>query len=105
MGKYTDLKTGAELQVLLTEIILPVQQGFEDEALNEAEKLSRIKSLEKFSEAAYEYSAAPTRNLGGKVDWQRLSDLPSVLKPLVAGLAIGEVTNLYRFQVVLRFFN
>ena len=92
-GKYTDLKTGAELQVLLTEIILPVQQGFEDEALNEAEKLSRIKSLEKFSEAAYEYSAAPTRNLGGKVDWQRLSDLPSVLKPLVAGLAIGEVTK------------
>ena len=92
-GNYTDLKTGAELQVLLTEIILPVQQGFEDEALNEAEKLSRIKSLKKFSEAAYKYSAAPTRNLGGKVDWQRLSDLPSVVKPLVAGLAIGEVTD------------
>ena len=103
--KYADLKTGAELQVLLTEIILPVQEGFEDEALNEAEKLSSIKSLEKFSEAAYIYSAAPTRNIGGKVDWQRLSDLPSVVKPLVAGLAIGEVTNLTEFQVVLRFFN
>jgi len=92
-GKYSDLKTGAELQVLLTEIIIPTKQGFESEAINEAEKLRKIKSLEKFSEAAFKYSAAPTRNLGGKVNWQNLSALPSVVKPLVAGLSIGEVTE------------
>ena len=81
------------MEVLLTEIIIPVQPGFEDEAIDQAEILSKIKSLEKFSEAAYRYSAAPTRNIGGKVNWQSLSSLPSVVKPLVASLAIGEVSE------------
>ena len=85
--------TGSELQVLLTEIIVPVQSGFEEEAAQEAEKLRQIKSLKKFSDAAYTYSVAPTRSIGGKVKWQNLSDLPSIVKPLVAGLAIGEVTD------------
>ena len=57
-----------------------------------AENLRKIKSLEKFSESA-QYSVAPTRNIGGKVKWQSLSALPSVVKPLIAGLAIGEVTE------------
>ena len=92
-GKSNELLTGSELQVLLTEIIIPVQPGFEEEAAQQAEKLRQINSLEKFSEAAYKYSAAQTRNIGGKVNWQNLSDLPSVVKPLVAGLAIGEVTD------------
>jgi peptidyl-prolyl cis-trans isomerase SurA len=92
-GSSSELLTGSELQVLLTEIIIPAQSGFEEEALQEAEKLRKIKSLEKFSEAAYKYSAAPTRSTGGKVKWQNLSDLPSIVKPLVAGLAIGEVTE------------
>ena len=92
-GTSSELLTGSELQVLLTEIIIPVQSGFEEEALQEAEKLRKIKSLEKFSEAAYKYSAAPTRSTGGKVKWQNLSDLPFIVKPLVAGLAIGEVTE------------
>ena len=92
-GTSSELLTGSELQVLLTEIIIPVQSGFEEEALQAAEKLRKINSLEKFSEAAYKYSAAPTRSTGGKVKWQNLSDLPFIVKPLVAGLAIGEVTK------------
>ena len=92
-GSSSELLTGSELQVLLTEIIIPVQSGFEEEALQAAEKLRKINSLEKFSEAAYKYSAAPTRSTGGKVKWQNLSDLPFIVKPLVAGLAIGEVTE------------
>ena len=69
-GKSFDLETGSELQVLLTEIIIPAQQGFEEEALNEVEKLRKIKSFEKFSEAASRYSVAPTRKVGGKIKWQ-----------------------------------
>ncbi len=92
-GTSSEVLTGSELQVLLTEIIIPVQSGFEEEALQQAEKLRQIKSLEKFSEAAYKFSAAPTRTTGGKVKWQNLSDLPSIVKTLVAGLAIGEVTE------------
>ena len=83
----------SEIQVLLTEIIIPVQLGFEEEANQRIESLRRTKSLKKFSEAASKYSVAPTRDVGGKVKWQNLSDLPAVVKPLISGLAQGEVSE------------
>ena len=83
----------SEIQVLLTEIIVPVQLGFEEEANQRIETLRRIKSVEKFSEAAFKYSVAPTRNVGGKIKWQNLSNLPSVVRPLIAGLSIGGVSE------------
>jgi len=85
--------TGSEIQVLLTEIIIPVQSGFEEEANNRIKDLRKINSIKKFSEAASKYSVAPTRNVGGKVKWQNLSDLPSVVRPLIAGLSSGEVSE------------
>ena len=85
--------TGSDIQVLLTEIIIPVQSGFEEEAKNRVQDLRKIKSFEKFSEAAFKYSVAPTREVGGKVKWQNLSDLPLVVRPLIAGLSIGEVSE------------
>ena len=81
------------IQVLLTEIIIPVQIGFEDEANQKIEDLRKIRSLKKFSEAAFSNSVAPTREVGGKIKWQNLSNLPSVVRPLIAGLSIGEVTE------------
>ncbi len=83
----------SEIQVLLTEIIIPVQLGFEEEANQKIETLRKIKSVKKFSEAAFTYSVAPTRDVGGKIKWQNLSNLPSVVKPLIAGLSIGEVSE------------
>ena len=83
----------SEIQVLLTEIIIPVQLGFEEEANQKIETLRKIKSIKKFSEAAFAYSVAPTRDVSGKIKWQNLSDLPSVVKPLIAGLSIGEVSK------------
>jgi len=85
--------SSSEIQVLLTEIIIPVQLGFEDEANQKIERLRKIKTVKKFSEAAFTYSVAPTRDVGGKIKWQNLSDLPSVVKPLIAGLSIGEVSE------------
>ncbi|MFL2795586.1 MAG: peptidyl-prolyl cis-trans isomerase [Paracoccaceae bacterium] len=83
----------SEIQVLLTEIIIPVQLGFEEETNQRIESLRRTKSLKKFSEAASKYSVAPTRDVGGKVKWQNLSDLPAVVKPLISGLSKGEVSE------------
>ena len=83
----------SEIQVLLTEIIIPVQIGFEDEANQKIEDLRKIRSLKKFSEAAFSNSVAPTREVGGKIKWQNLQNLPSVVRPLIAGLSIGEVTE------------
>ena len=87
------LITGTEIQVLLTEIIIPVQVGFEEEANKRIEELRELESLEKFSEAAFKYSVASTRELGGKIKWQNLSKLPSVVRPLIAGLSKGEVSE------------
>jgi peptidyl-prolyl cis-trans isomerase SurA len=83
----------SEIQVLLTEIIIPVQVGFEEEANQKIETLRKIKSVKKFSEAAFAYSVAPTRDVSGKIKWQNLSNLPSVVRPLIAGLSIGEVSE------------
>ena len=83
----------SEIQVLLTEIIIPVQLGFEEEANQKIETLRKIKSVKKFSEAAFAYSVAPTRDVSGKIKWQNLSNLPSVVRPLIAGLSIGEVSE------------
>ena len=77
----------------MTEIIIPVQLCFEEEARQKIEDLRKIRSLEKFSEAAISNSVAPTREVGGKVKWQNLSELPSVVRPLIAGLSIGEVSE------------
>ena len=83
----------SDIQVLLTEIIIPVQLGFEEEASQKIETLRKITSVKKFSEAAFTYSVAPTRNVSGKIKWQNLSNLPSVVRPLIAGLSIGEVSE------------
>ena len=85
--------TRSEIQVLLTEIIIPVQLGFEEEANQRIASLRKIKSLESFSEAASTYSVAPTRDVGGKIKWQNISSLPAVVRPLIAGLSIGEVSE------------
>ena len=83
----------SEIQVLLTEIIIPVQLGFEEEANQRIASLRKIKSLESFSEAASTYSVAPTRDVGGKIKWQNMSSLPAVVRPLISGLSIGEVSE------------
>ena len=83
----------SEIQVLLTEIIIPVQLGFEEEANQRIAALRKIKSLESFSEAASTYSVAPTRDVGGKIKWQNMSSLPAVVRPLISGLSIGEVSE------------
>ena len=83
----------SEIQVLLTEIIIPVQIGFEEEANQRIASLRKIKSLESFSEAASTYSVAPTRDVGGKIKWQNMSSLPAVVRPLISGLSIGEVSE------------
>ena len=86
-------KSGSSLEVLLTEIIMAMQPGQEQEVRERARELSKIRSVDAFSDAAREYSDAPTREFGGRVTWQKLDTLPGVLQPLIFGLAPGEVTD------------
>ena len=59
--------SGGGLRVLLTEIILPAPPGEEDAANELAKELSKINSQDAFSDAARQYSVAPTRTTGGRV--------------------------------------
>jgi peptidyl-prolyl cis-trans isomerase SurA len=86
-------KSGSSIEVLLTEIIMAMQPGQEQEVRERARELSKIRSFDAFSDAAREFSDAPTREFGGRVTWQKLDTLPGVLQPLIFGLAPGEVTD------------
>ena len=84
---------GSNVRVLLSEIILPLLPGQEEQTLETAEAIKNLTGFDAFSKAAKRYSAAPSREMGGRVTWQDLNSLPAVLKPLIFGLAPGEVTE------------
>lgn len=88
------LSGGAAVRVLLSEIILPVS-GVEDAEAKQtlAAQIAEGGSEGDFAAAARQYSAAPSAGRGGRMEWVALSDLPAGLRPVVLGLAPGEVSD------------
>ncbi|WP_366140732.1 peptidylprolyl isomerase [uncultured Ruegeria sp.] len=84
---------GGGLQVLLSEIIIPVNPQTVAQTELLAEEISRLESIEAFSAAAAQYSGAATRNDGGRLDWLNISNLPPALQPVILGLQNGEITD------------
>ncbi|MEM1076319.1 MAG: peptidylprolyl isomerase [Pseudomonadota bacterium] len=82
-----------DIRVLLSEIIIPVPAGREQEVEEVASAIAASGSQAEFSSFAREYSATATRENGGQLPWQPLSDLPAVLRPVILALAPGEVTE------------
>ncbi len=67
----------AGLRVLLSELVLPAPEGQFDDALAQAEELSAsIRSVDDFSAAATQFSAASSREQGGQIDWIDIGKLP-----------------------------
>jgi peptidyl-prolyl cis-trans isomerase SurA len=84
----------AAVRVLLSEIIIPAEPGREAEALDFARQLqSQISSEGGFAAAAREYSASPSGQRGGGIDWLPLANLPPALGPLVLTLSPGQVSD------------
>jgi len=83
---------GGGLQVLLSEIIIPVTPQTLAQAEALADEIAQVKTVDAFSAAATQYSAAPTRENGGRLDWLNITNLPPVLQPVILGLKTGEVT-------------
>jgi peptidyl-prolyl cis-trans isomerase SurA len=82
------------LQVLVSELVIPAEQGREDEAMALAQRLSETISGEGgFASAARQYSAAPTAGRGGRLDWMPLSNLPGAIGSAVLALGPGEVSD------------
>ncbi|WP_298847814.1 peptidylprolyl isomerase [uncultured Ruegeria sp.] len=84
---------GGGLQVLLSEIIIPVNPQTVAQTELLAEEISRLDGLDAFSAAAAQYSAAATRDEGGRLDWLNISNLPPALQPVILGLQTGEITD------------
>ncbi len=81
-----------EVRVLLAELIIPIDGDPADE-LALAERLqSEAQGEAAFAAAAREYSAAPTAERGGKLDWMVLSNLPPAIASQVIGLKPGQIT-------------
>ncbi|WP_170463325.1 peptidylprolyl isomerase [Ruegeria arenilitoris] len=81
------------LQVLLSEIIIPVTQQTVAQAELLAEEIALLEGFDAFSAAATQYSAAGTRNDGGRLEWLNLTDLPPALQPVILGLKNGDITQ------------
>ncbi len=84
---------GGGLQVLLSEIIIPVTPQTLAQAEALAEEISQLPDQDSFSSAATQYSAAATREDGGRLDWLSLNNLPPALQPVILGLKTGEITD------------
>ena len=81
------------LRVLVSEIVLPLIEGQEDEIRKLARDISQLRSQEDFESAARQFSVAGSRAEGGKLDWIPLSNLPQALRPVILPLAVGQVSE------------
>lgn len=81
------------IRVLLSEIIIPAPPQRRAQVLAQAETISQVTTEAEFASYARRFSATASRGSGGRLDWSPLNNLPPVLRPLVLGLAPGEVTQ------------
>lgn len=84
--------TGVQIEVLLSEIIIPAPPPQAARANAIAAEIATYTSTARFEAAAREYSALPSRANGGRLGWLPLSNFPAPLRPLFLGLKPGEVT-------------
>lgn len=84
---------GGGLQVLLSEIIIPVTPQTLAQAEALADEIALLPDQESFSAAATQYSAAATRENGGRLEWLSITNLPPALQPVILGLKNGEITD------------
>ena len=82
------------VRVLLSELILPATPDVAAQSLALAKTLSReLRGETEFAIAARKYSVAPTRDLGGRIDWLPLANLPPQLAPMLLALTPGQVSE------------
>ncbi|AUQ99390.1 peptidylprolyl isomerase [Phaeobacter inhibens] len=80
------------VEVLLSELIMPINAQSAAQVEEVAQQVSRITTTAAFSQAAQQYSATATRQSGGRLPWMPLTNLPPQLQQVVLGLRPGEVT-------------
>jgi len=82
------------VQILLSELVIPVQGDEVGEVVDQARAIkAETGSEQSFAAAARQYSAAPTANNGGRLDWMPVTNLPPAIVQQVLTLSPGEVSD------------
>lgn len=85
--------TGSDgIEVLLSEIIIPAPPPQAASALATAQRIARLTSTSAFEAEARRVSALPSKANGGRLGWLPISNYPPQFRPMLLGLAPGEVT-------------
>lgn len=84
--------SGTEIQVLLSEIIIPAPPQLAARAQAEARRIAGLRSTSAFSAAARRVSALPSAPRGGRLSWVPITNFPPQLRPLLLNLGQNEVT-------------
>ena len=82
-----------QLEVLLTEIIIPAPPERAAQAQQVARQIAALRSFSEFENAARQVSALPSRDNGGRLDWLPIENYPPQLRSVILDLAPGEVTE------------
>ena len=89
----TTAGNGDNLRVLLSEIFIAAPPQQAQQAAQLASQISQIRSFDAFAAAARQYSAAPSGQQGGRVNWTPLSELPPPIQQIMLDLEPGEVSQ------------
>lgn len=81
------------MQLLLSEIILPVTGDPEPQQELARQLRAEITTEDGFAAAARRYSASPSAGRGGRLDWTPTSQLPPQIVQLVLALGPGQVSD------------
>jgi len=89
------LGTQGSVRVLFSEIFLPTNNPQNAAITAElAPQISDLRSIAEFSDAARRFSAAPSRERGGRVpSWVTLDEVPAIIRPQMLTMKPGEVTQ------------
>ncbi len=83
-----------QVQVLLSELIIPVQGDAVSPVLDQARAIrAETASEASFAAAARRLSAAPSASRGGRLDWIPITNLPPAIAQKVLTLSPGEVSD------------
>ncbi len=87
--------TQPAVRILMSELFLPLQPGDDPDAiLADARAIkAEIETGGSFGAAARQYSAAPTGQNGGRLDWLALENLPAPVAEKLLKLAPGQVSE------------
>jgi peptidyl-prolyl cis-trans isomerase SurA len=85
--------SATQLEVLLSEIIIPIQPENAARVQEVAGRISRLRSFGEFENAARQASVLPSRENGGRLGWLPIDNYPPQLRAVLLDLRPGEVTE------------